>query len=70
MGEQSAVKHSATATKPAVVKIVVMKQPNTQRLQTLRLSELAMINKIVDHTRSSITQTPDARVKQLMDVHG
>ena len=48
----------------------VMKQPNTQRLSALRLSALARDNKVVDAMRSSITQAPDALVKELMDVHG
>ena len=47
-----------------------MKQPNTQRLRALRLSALARDNKVVDAMRSSITQAPDALVKELMDVHG
>ena len=47
-----------------------MKQPNTQRLRALRLSALARDNKVVDAIRSSITQAPDALVKELMDVHG
>ena len=47
-----------------------MKQPNTQRLQALRLAALARDNKVVDAIRSSITESPDALVKELMDVHG
>ena len=47
-----------------------MKQPNTQRLRALRLSALARDNKVVNAIRSSITQAPDALVKELMDVHG
>ena len=47
-----------------------MKQPNTQRLRALRLSALARDNKVVDAIRSSITQAPDALVRELMDVHG
>ena len=47
-----------------------MKQPNTQRLRALRLSALARDNKVVDAMRSSITQAPDALVRELMDVHG
>ena len=47
-----------------------MKQPNTQRLRALRLSALARDNKVVNAIRSSITQAPDAHVKELMDVHG
>ena len=47
-----------------------MKQPNTQRLLALRLSALARDNKVVNSIRSSITQAPDALVKELMDVHG
>ena len=47
-----------------------MKQPNTQRLMALRLSALARDNKVVNAIRSSITQAPDALVKELMDVHG
>ena len=47
-----------------------MKQPNTQRLRALRLSALARDNKVVDAMRSSITQVPDALVRELMDVHG
>ena len=47
-----------------------MKQPSTQRLQALRLSALARDNQVVDAIRSSITQAPDALVKELMDVHG
>ena len=47
-----------------------MKQPNTQRLWALRLSALARDNKVVDAIRSSITQAPDALVRELMDVHG
>ena len=46
-----------------------MKQPNTQRLRALRLSALARDNKVVDAIRSSITQAPDALVRELMDVH-
>ena len=44
-----------------------MKQPNTQRLRALRLSALARDNKVVNAIRSSITQAPDALVKELMD---
>ena len=47
-----------------------MKQPNTQQLRALRLSALARDNKVVNAIRSSITQAPDALVKELMDVHG
>ena len=47
-----------------------MKQPNTQRLLALRLSALARDNKVVNSIHSSITQAPDALVKELMDVHG
>ena len=47
-----------------------MKQPNTQRLRALRLSALARDNKVVNAIRSSITQAPDALVKELMVVHG
>ena len=47
-----------------------MKQPNTQQLRALRLSALARDNQVVDAIRSSITQAPDALVKELMDVHG
>ena len=47
-----------------------MKQPNTQRLRALRLSALARDNKAVNAICSSITQPPDALVKELMDVHG
>ena len=47
-----------------------MKQPNTQRLRARRLSALARDNKDVNTIRSSITQAPDALVKELMDVHG
>ena len=47
-----------------------MKQPNTQRLRALRLSALARDNKVINAIRSSITQAPDALVKELMDVHG
>ena len=47
-----------------------MKQPNTQRLRALRLSALARDNKVVNAIRASITQAPDALVKELMDVHG
>ena len=47
-----------------------MKQPNTQQLRALRLSALARDNKVVNAIRCSITQAPDALVKELMDVHG
>ena len=47
-----------------------MKQPNTKRLRALRLAALARDNKVVNAIRSSITQAPDALVKELMDVHG
>ena len=47
-----------------------MKQPNTRRLRALRLSALARDNKVINAIRSSITQAPDALVKELMDVHG
>ena len=47
-----------------------MKQPNIQRLRALRLSALARDNIVVNSIRSSITQAPDALVKELMDVHG
>ena len=47
-----------------------MKQPNTKQLRALRLSALARDNQVVDAIRSSITQAPDALVKELMDVHG
>ena len=57
-------------SKPAVDQSAVMKQPNTQRLRALRLSALARDNKVVNAIRSSITQAPDALVKELMDVHG
>ena len=53
-----------------VVQSAVMKQPNTKRLRALRLSALARDNKVVNAIRSSITQAPDALVKELMDVHG
>ena len=46
-----------------------MKQPSTQQLRALRLSALARDNKVVNAIRSSITQVPDALVKELMDVH-
>ena len=64
------VRHSANGAKPAVVQSAVMKQPNTQQLRALRLSALARDNKVVNAIRSSITQAPDALVKELMDVHG
>ena len=64
------VQQLATGAKPALVQSAVMKQPNTQRLRALRLSALARDNKVVDAMRSSITQAPDALVKELMDVHG
>ena len=60
----------AIEAKPAVVQSAVMKQPNTQRLRALRLSALARDNKAVNAIRSSITQAPDARGRELMDVHG
>ena len=41
-----------------------------QQLRALRLSALARDNQVVDAIRSSITQAPDALVKELMDVHG
>ena len=47
-----------------------MKQPNTQRLRALRLSALARDNKVVNAIRSSITQAPDALVKELMEFMG
>ena len=47
-----------------------MKQPNTQRLRALRLAALARDNQVINAIRSSITQAPDALVKELMDVHG
>ena len=47
-----------------------MKQPNTQQLRALRLSVLAKDNKVVNAFCCSITQAPDALVKELMDVHG
>ena len=47
-----------------------MKQPSTQQLRALRLSALARDNKGVNAIRCSITQAPDALVKELMDVHG
>ena len=47
-----------------------MKQPNTQQLRALRLSALARDNKVVNTICSSITQAPDALVKEMMDVHG
>ena len=70
MSEPSPYRHSANGAKPAVVQSAVMKQPNTQRLRALRLSALARDNKVVDAIRSSITQAPDALVRELMDVHG
>ena len=60
----------ATGAKPVVVQSAVMKQPNIQQLRALRLSALARDNKVVNAIRSSITQAPDALVKELMDVHG
>ena len=47
-----------------------MKQLNTQRLRALRLAALARDNNVVNAIRSSISQAPDALVKELMDVHG
>ena len=47
-----------------------MKQPNTKRLLALRLPALARDNKVVNSICSSITQAPDALVKELMDLHG
>ena len=47
-----------------------MNKPNTQRLRALRLSALARDNKVVNAIRSSITEAPDALVKELMDIHG
>ena len=47
-----------------------MKQPSIQRLRAFRLSALARDNKVVNAIRSSISQAPDALVKELMDVHG
>ena len=47
-----------------------MKQPNKQRLRALRLSALARDNKVVNAIYSSITQAPDALVKELMFVYG
>ena len=70
MSEPSPYRHSANGAKPAVVQSAVMKQPNTQQLRALRLSALARDNKVVNAIRSSITQAPDALVKELMDVHG
>jgi len=68
--ESSPYRRLAIGAKPAVVQSAVMKQPNTQRLRALRLSALARDNKVVNAIRSSITQAPDALVKELMDVHG
>ena len=70
MGQPSPYESLATGAKPAVVQSAVMKQPNTQRLRALRLAALARDNKVVNAIRSSITQAPDALVKELMDVHG
>ena len=70
MSEPSPYRHSENGAKPAVVESAVMKQPNTQQLRALRLSALARDNKVVNAIRSSITQAPDALVKELMDVHG
>ena len=70
MSEPSPYRQSANGAKPAVVQSAVMKQPNTQQLRALRLSALARDNKVVNAIRSSITQAPDALVKELMDVHG
>ena len=70
MSEPSPYRHSTNGAKPAVVQSAVMKQPNTQQLRALRLSALARDNKVVNAIRSSITQAPDALVKELMDVHG
>ena len=67
---KSVMRQLATGAKPAVVQSAVMKQPNTQQLRALRLSALARDNKVVNAIRSSITQAPDALVKELMDVHG
>ena len=47
-----------------------MKQPNIQRLRALRLSALSRDKIVVNSLSSSITQAPDALVKELMDVHG
>ena len=49
-----------------MVQSAVIKQPNTQQLRALRLSALARDNKVVNAIRSSITQAPDALVKELM----
>ena len=49
-----------------VVHSAVMKQSNRQRLRALRLSALARDNKVVNAIYSSITQAPDALVKELM----
>ena len=68
--EPSPYEQLATGANPAVVQSAGMKQPNTQRLRALRLSALARDNKVVNAIRSSITQAPDALVKELMDVHG
>ena len=70
MSEPSPYRHSANGAKPALVQRAVMKQPNTQQFRALRLSALARDNKVVNAIRSSITQVPDALVKELMDVHG
>ena len=67
---QVRVGSSAIGAKPALVQSAVMKQPNTQQLRALRLSALARDNKVVNAIRTSITQAPDALVKELMDVHG
>ena len=69
MSEPSPYRHSANGAKPAVVQSALMKQPNTQQLRALRLSALARDNKVVNAIRSSISQAPDALVKELMDVH-
>ena len=69
-GEPSPYKHLATGATPAVVESAFVKQPNTQRLQALRLAALARDNKIVNAIRSSITESSDALVDDLMDVHG
>ena len=53
-----------------VVHSAVMKQSNRQRLRALRLSALTRDNKVVNAIYTSLTQAPDALVKELMDVHG
>ena len=70
MGQPSAYESLAIGAKPAVDQSAIMKKPITKRLRALRLSALARDNKVVNAIRSSITQAPDALVKELMDVHG